>query len=147
MAQRRQVVIENISDNIAYMRRLVFSSIPKTSPKEPTMTQIAVMFIIDNFPASGANEISKQFHISPSASTQLLNGLVSKKLIIRDTDNTDARKVRLNLTKSGKSYLKNMKKKHMKIFVKIFKSFTDKDLETMNRLQKKAIDGMKKSII
>ena len=59
--------------------------------------------IIGRSPGIGAGEVAALMHLDPSTLTGILRRLVERRMIVRDVDPADARRVRLSLTAKGRS--------------------------------------------
>ena len=64
--------------------------------------------LIGRFPGLSAGELADLLHVHPSTLTGLLNSLERRRLIHRDIDKRDRRRVRLQLTRQGSEYDREM---------------------------------------
>ena len=67
-----------------------------------TGQQRLVIRIVGAFPDMSAGDIARILHIHPSTLTGILQRLVDRGLVRRDSDPTDARRARLTLTTKGR---------------------------------------------
>jgi DNA-binding MarR family transcriptional regulator len=58
--------------------------------------------VIGRSPGITAGEVAEDMHLDPSTITGILRRLVDSRMIVRRTDRSDARRVRLELTARGK---------------------------------------------
>src|SRR6266853_5356612 len=102
---KRQDIITDISENMANIKRLMFASFAHIHSNKPTMAQMSVLFIVSHLEKPTIKEISAYSKISPPAATQLVNALVQKKFLTRNTDKKDKRKTNLVVTEVGRKIL------------------------------------------
>jgi DNA-binding MarR family transcriptional regulator len=98
---------------------------------------------VDNQGNQGVKQLAQLFSITPSAATQMVDGLVRGGLLKRETDQEDRRKVHLSLTAKGKQVLEKSKQAHLKSFLRILSPLTDQELNQFKTLQSKIIEGLK----
>jgi DNA-binding MarR family transcriptional regulator len=113
----------------------------KLSPTLMTM----LFCISSNQPISG-RKIAEQLQLSPSATSQLIDGLANLGYITRETRSQDRRVTFFGLTKTGNEKAAQLENTRMKHFMFITEALTDEELETMVRLQQKVIDKVKNQI-
>lgn len=109
-----------------------------------TYSQIFVLAIIEQHHNIGIKEISKKLNVSPSAATQLVDGLVDNAYVVRKADSKDRRALQLELSKKGRKHIILLKNNRMKIMAAIFNALNDKELETYLRLHKKILSKINK---
>jgi DNA-binding MarR family transcriptional regulator len=109
----------------------------------PTRASMGVLMVVDNFGQRSVKELASLFGVTPSAATQLVDGLVRDNLIQRRQDPDDRRKVALSLTAKGKQVLEKTKQTHLKSFVRMLSPLTDQELNQFKVLQSKIIEGLK----
>lgn len=118
-----------------------FHKVLKPEGLSPTL--MSVLFHIGaNQPVNGRS-IGAAFHLSPSAVSQLIDGLYNLELIIKETSSEDRRATYYSLSNSGKEKLASLEKKSKEFFKSVTSSLTDEEVETMIRLQQKLIDEIK----
>lgn len=104
-----------------------------------THSQLFVSAIIERHRNIGIKEISKRLNISPSAATQLVDGLVENGYVVRKVDSKDRRALQLELSANGRKHITELKNKRMKIMAAIFDTLNDEELKTYLRLHKKIL--------
>jgi DNA-binding MarR family transcriptional regulator len=139
---KRQRIISEINSNLRNIRRLALLSFSKTKKNGPTLAQMSVMNAVRDRGINSTKDISNIFHISPSAATQFINELVSKKLIARQVDKKDKRQINLKLTKAGEKIQEQFEKDQVKFLNSIFEKFDDAELLTLDKLQKKLLENL-----
>jgi MarR family transcriptional regulator, organic hydroperoxide resistance regulator len=80
-----------------------------------TMAIVHFLLNIDSHEGSYASDIAPRLGMEGSSLSRIIQTLENEKLIIRKSDNTDKRKVRLVLTEKGKQY-KELAKSHVREF-------------------------------
>ncbi|HET8574753.1 MAG TPA: MarR family transcriptional regulator [Candidatus Paceibacterota bacterium] len=108
-----------------------------------THAQMGILFVFSEGETKTTKEIAERFHVSSSAATQVINRLVKDKLLSRETDAKDRRKVTLVLTLQGKKMLQKTQKAQYAKIGKMFEALSDKELETFIRLQEKVMKHWK----
>ncbi len=140
---KRQDIITNILDNMSDIKRAIFPTFLHLEKHKPTLSQTGVMMIVSHAGESTIKDIAELLKISPSAATQLADGLTEKKLLMRNPDTNDKRKINLKLTKEGEKILREMKEEQMKFLTKVFDTLNDAELKQMDGLQKKVLAHIK----
>ncbi|MBN2168829.1 MAG: winged helix-turn-helix transcriptional regulator [Actinobacteria bacterium] len=85
-----------------------------------TVPQAAFLVFLYESDASNVSDISRQWHISQSVATRMMDRLVDKKMIERERDRDDRRVVHPRLTKEGESFVKQVCSQRNKITKEIF---------------------------
>lgn len=142
---QRTDIMSAIAEDMAYMRRFSASLHKSCDIPEgmPTHAQIGILFILDHHGPIGLKELARQLSMSPSAATQLVDGLARDKLLMREEDAEDRRKIRLTVTPEGKDKLMQVKKAHIASFMKLFEALSDEELIQYRDLQRKLISHLK----
>lgn len=145
MPTKRQELIAALTEDMGQMKRLIASSHGAVdhSKKCPTRAQIGIMFVLSDGQASNLKDLAQKLHMTSSAVTQLINGLVRDKLLRRKEDPNDRRKTSLSLTEFGKKRLTEMQKGHQALYARLFASLSDEELKTWQTLQRKTITHFK----
>lgn len=111
-------------------------------PEGLSPTLMSVLFYIGaNQPVNGRS-IGTAFHLSPSAVSQLIDGLYNLGYITRETRAEDRRATYLGLTEEGTRKLKHLEEKSKEFFKSVTKSLNDEEIEVMIRLQGKIQDAI-----
>ena len=135
-------------EEMASMQRLMMHSFVETKPrkKAPTHAQMWAMVIIMQ---AGKNRIhikdlAGHLRMTSSAVTQLVDGLVKEKLLLRTADLADRRKIGVSLTAQGRKELEEAKRQKFITISKLFESLSDNEIEQLYTIQQKIIDHAKK---
>ena len=78
-----------------------------------------------------AGELAKIMNVSTARIARALNTLEAKNYIRRERDETDARKVVIRLTETGKQALEERKREVKAIFDPMFANLTEKETSTL----------------
>lgn len=106
----------------------------------PTRSQLCIMMILAQDGNRSIKELAKQFSMTSSAATQIVNGLVKEKLLARQIDKKDRRKISISLTEAGKKRLLEAKKMRMKVMTKYFDPLNDKELDQLQKILEKIVE-------
>lgn len=140
----RQQIIQNFSKNLESFRKLAFRrGLGQGEKGQPTRSQASVMFMVSGRSRTNVKEIAQAFGMTPSAVTQLVNGLVSEGMLARKADRKDRRVSCLELTAKGKRVVEQLKKKRLQNFSRIFEPLTDSEMQQFDKIQQKIIDHAK----
>jgi DNA-binding MarR family transcriptional regulator len=141
----RDETLEEIFKNMSSLRRLLFSSGPAHGSLKglPSRAQLGVLMLVAHKGPQSIKELAQCFGVSPSAVSQLVDGLVEDELIKREEDKENRRKIAVSLTLRGKHKLKQVEAVHMKSVARIFSSLNNKELSQFNVLQSKIVEGLK----
>ncbi|ADD02297.1 MULTISPECIES: MarR family winged helix-turn-helix transcriptional regulator [Thermoanaerobacter] len=82
-------------------------------------------------------DIALELGISPSTLTSIVDKLVEKGLVQRDSDLEDRRKIQISLTKKGQDLYKHLAMFREKILQPIFEKLSPQELETLKNILQK----------
>jgi DNA-binding MarR family transcriptional regulator len=110
------------------------------SGKKPHITpsQWGVVMLISHKETT-VKDVAQGLGITSSAATQLVDGLVESKYVVRKTDADDRRRVTLTLSEKTKKKVEAMREKGVERFLQFFKPLNDAEFNTYMRLKKKII--------
>lgn len=141
----RKETIESLIQNMHAMRHKLM--VGYTSSKKTvviTPSQGFVLRFVAECKSANVKAISQALHTSSSAATQLIDGLVDKGYLIRNTKSDDRRVVSLSLSEKAKKLFKEFKEQGLQRMTELFNSLTDKELDQYAKLNKKIVEGMLK---
>ncbi len=127
-----------VMESMTYMRR-VFHAKPLAPGLCATPAQMGVLVAIVKAGLTGIKEVAAEFRMSPSAATQLVDGLVDAGLLVREEDAKDRRKIRLTVTPSGLTVLAKARKERLRSLSQVLKPLTDAELKQLAALQRKIL--------
>lgn len=115
-------------------RRTHFSKLPRITP-----SQWGVLMLIEQCGKSSVKDVAHALHISSSAATQLVDGLVESGYVEREKYAKDRRAVVLTLSKKTEKQVGKMKKQMSQKFLEIFEVLSDKEFTQYCALNKKIV--------
>lgn len=137
MSKRTQL-IEEILHSFHAIRNITRTKAASLDhQKHITHSQWFALTMIDHHKRRSIKDIAEAMEMSPSAATQLVDGLVRVGLVTRQEEPNDRRLVQLELSPKGKKHLTDTKEKRIAEMAEIFDILTDKELEEFVRLHKK----------
>lgn len=105
-----------------------YSLSQKVSPSE-----FRVLFLLGSGQPVEMNKIRKSLSVSGAFATNLADRLVKHKLVARQRDNKDRRKVTVALTNKGKHYLARFEAHRKQFFRALVNDLKEEDKEVMER--------------
>lgn len=137
----RKKIIEGLLQNSHAMRHKLM--IGYTAKKIAiTPSQGFVLRFVAKNSAANVKAIAQALHVSSSATTQLIDGLVDKGYLIRKNSPHDRRVSSLSLSEKAKKLFKEFKKQGLQKMTLLFNALTDKELIQYAALSKKIVDNM-----
>lgn len=92
---------------------------------------MALSFIYDNGNAVSVNSLAKFLHVTPGAVTQLVNGLVDKRMLRREANKIDRRVINIKLTPPIEKKFNAFKQKYLINSGYFFDGLDDKDISLL----------------
>ncbi|HVS78683.1 MAG TPA: MarR family transcriptional regulator [Candidatus Saccharimonadales bacterium] len=132
---KREELIQGIVENLVRCQRPTLNGGWKDLGL--SHAQMGMLFLLFHHNEASVKQISEYLGITKSAVSQLLDPLLSKKLISRDEDPKDRRVVRLNLTAKGSEIIKKVAKHKFDGIRTALDSLDDRDLRELYELHKK----------
>lgn len=138
--QQRKKLIEDILSSIHALGHRCKTK-PETNGQKPQIThsQWYVLSTIEHSKSVSVKDIAHTLGISPSAITQLVDGLVDAGIVTRTESLTDRRTTQLSLSAKGLKQIQAIKKEKMEAFASLFDALSDSELSTYHRLQQKLL--------
>ena len=137
---KRNALLEELFESVACIgRQITPYSTSKTTKKLPTRAQICILFSLLYGGPQSVKELAHRLGMTPSAITQMVDGLVEQGLLIRKEDTKDRRKTCVILTKKGQKKLEGIRKDRMESFTKLFETLSDSDLLQLKNIYSKII--------
>ena len=139
MLSRKQK-LEELLESFGSLRRHLtsrgadYATMPRITP-----SQWGVIMLIQQRDESSVKEIATALHISSSAATQLVDGLVKSGYVAREEHTKDRRAVALTLSKKTIKQVAKMKGRMIQNFLKVFEILSDKEFSQYCALHKKII--------
>lgn len=136
--KNRKPKIEELLEGMSSMRRnMPFRSIGSSKMPRITPSQWNVVMLIGQRDRVSMKEAADALHMTGSAVTQLVDGLVENGYVKREESAEDRRTVMLVLSKKTKNRVAKMKENMVKRFLEVFEVLTDAEFDQFCALQKK----------
>ncbi len=136
----KHVLVQKLFSNIDALGRAASAQkFAPTAKGAPTHAQVGVLFVVYHHGPQSIKELAAKFGMTPSAATQLVNGLVKEGLLKRTDDVEDRRKTRVELTEKGKDRMVSIKKKRYEVLEQIFQPFSNQELVQLDSLLEKIV--------
>lgn len=139
MSQQRHQVIKQIAEETLELRRLLIQHTHSPSKHLPTRAQVCILFALDRMDSVSIKQIASFLHITSSAATQVLEGLIQQKIVICLPDLRDRRRIRLSLTPKGKRVFQRVRSLHFAALIKLLQPLSDAELLQWRDLQRKIV--------
>lgn len=95
--------LDAVTDALLEASKALVGIALRTMPTDPdvTVTQFRALVLLDGEPGMRAADLAQALGVSPSTATRLCDRLVRNRLVVREASTEDRREVRLLLTASG----------------------------------------------
>lgn len=145
MTSRKQE-IENILTNFRSIAHQITKCGRMLSPQFPiTPAQWHTLHLVKHNPNTNLKDLADLLRISPSAMTQLVDGLVENGMLIRKIDSQDRRVLKINITNKIKKHFRTLHELNRKKMSVLFDALTDKELESFRKLTQKMVSPKDKN--
>lgn len=104
-----------------------------------TPAQLVVLFAVAHGKSMGMKALGEELGVTSSAATQLVDGLVEARLLVRTGAAVDRRAVTIALSGKGRRLVATTERNLRRHFERHLAPFTDGELATLERLQKKLL--------
>ena len=99
-----------------------------------TMSQLRVLYMLQAAPGTPAGAVAMQLKVRPSTATGIIDRLVDKqKLVRRERDDADRRRVRIFLTERGRKVITELDARRRTVIWNIFHNFSEQELADIDR--------------
>ncbi len=133
----RKKIIEELLQSMYAMRHKLMVGYTEKKEMVVTPSQGCVLRFVRENKSVNVKSVATTLHITSSAATQLIDGLVQNKYLIRNDNALDRREISLELTPKAKKLLKEFKEKGMQKMIGLFETLNDKELVEYAKLNKK----------
>lgn len=137
--------LSNIFNNFDLLKRQLWKSHGQHLGCSVTRAQLGLMTFIDDKGEQSISQMATQWEMSSSAVTQLVDTLVELGFVQRKQAKDDRRKLRISLTKAGRTMLTKAKKARLELLQKLLSPLSAEELASLEIMQKKILDTFKKS--
>jgi DNA-binding MarR family transcriptional regulator len=108
------------------------------------MSQVGALVIIKKNNGINVTDLANKLEISKSATTQLIDSLIHRSLVVRSTNTDDRRVVTVELSSAGKKHFAVMHNKMLERFYEVFGVLDDNELNHLEQITQKLADTQKK---
>ncbi len=138
----RKKVIEGLLQSMHAMRHKLMVGYAAKKETAITPSQGFVLRFVAEHRSSNVKAIAQTLHITSSAATQLVDGLVEKGYLVRKGDPDDRRVVSLLLSDKAKKLFKEFREHGLKKMTLLFNALSDEELAQYAALNKKIVDSI-----
>lgn len=142
----RKKYIENILESMHTVKHKIFMhgfiKNLKNNKDNITSSQLDVLGVIRKKRNLSVTDVAKAIGISNSAATQLIEELVNKGYVTRESGIADRRTLLLNLSEKSKRQIDLMKEKSIEWLADIFECLSDRELAQYSVINKKISDSI-----
>lgn len=141
----REQKIEELMESFQSLRNsMAFHLIRPGKLPSITPSQWGALIVIARRDTSTVKEVAGSLGVTPSAATQLIDGLVANGYVVRGQSTEDRRTVSLALSSKTKKHIKKMKEQAVQKFITLFETLNDRELDQYIALNKKIIGNTPK---
>ncbi|MCU1582977.1 MAG: hypothetical protein QOD27_2000 [Microbacteriaceae bacterium] len=98
-----------------------------------TEGQRSVLFVLNNNGAQTLGSLSEHERVTPPSMNRTINALVASGLVTREADERDARKVTLDLSPSGRAFIKETRRRRDAWFTKRLAALTPEQRQVLEQ--------------
>jgi DNA-binding MarR family transcriptional regulator len=110
---------------------------------EVTSSQLMVMFLLSQSEKMTMGQLAEMLDLTPRAITGIVDGLISKKYVLKNQDSNDARIYWILLSSQGETFLKSARPEISAKLGDLLGALTRKEQVELVRLIEKLADHMK----
>ena len=138
----RKKIIEDLLQNMHAMRHKLM--VGYTAKKEVAITpsQGFVLRFVAKNSSTNVKTIADSLHITSSAATQLIDGLVDNGYLVRKSNPDDRRVIALSLSDKANKLFKEFQEQGLQKMMELFDALTDDELVQYADLNKKIIGNI-----
>ncbi|MDQ1527297.1 MAG: hypothetical protein QOG18_1910 [Microbacteriaceae bacterium] len=98
-----------------------------------TEGQRSVLFVLNNNGAQTLGSLSEHERVTPPSMNRTINALVASGLVTREADERDARRVTLDLSPSGRAFIKETRRRRDAWFTKRLAALTPEQRQVLEQ--------------
>jgi DNA-binding MarR family transcriptional regulator len=99
--------------------------------EELTVAQVAALYLIDEQGSSRVSQIAGVLSLSASAASRLVDGLVTRGLVVRQEDPSDRRAKALSLTARGRRFVAETSEERVRVIAEAARSLPEEVVAKM----------------
>jgi DNA-binding MarR family transcriptional regulator len=138
----RKKIIEDLLQNMHAMRHKFMVGYTAKKDFVITPSQGFVLRFVAKNSSTNVKAIADSLHITSSAATQLIDGLVDNGYLVRSSDLRDRRIIALALSDRANKFFKEFKEQGMLKMTELFDVLTDQELTQYAGLNQKIISNI-----
>lgn len=140
MSNERSQLIEQFQENIRAIGRKLWHGADRALGRcviHPS--QARLLYLMHKKGKTTIKELAAILGTTPSAATQLVEGLVEASLVTRKADTKDRRVTWLDLSAKGKKTFTNFHRAHLRRLTELLQPLSNTDLAKLTTIQKKLL--------
>ncbi len=138
----RKRIIENLFQNMYALRHKLLVGYHGKKQIAITPSQACVLRFVAENASVNVKTIAQALHISSSATTQLIDGLVDKGYLVRKNNAEDRRAIAVSLSQKAQKLLHEFKEQGLEKMTQIFRALNDEELSQYYVLNKKIMQSI-----
>ncbi len=140
MPQSREELVSQLFENMDAMKRGMYSYFHALQKDFPvSRTQLELLTTISHLQPVSFKDLAQRLYLTPGAISQLVDGLATQSLILREQDPLDRRIQALRLSKKGNKLLQTLEKRRHTIMERVIQDLTTDELVAWLHVQQKMI--------
>ena len=140
MHRNRTQLIEQFQENIRAIGRKLWHGADQTLMRcKIHPSQARLLYLMHKQGKTTIKELATILGTTPSAATQLVEGLVEASLVTRKADRKDRRVTWLDLSAKGKKTFTTFHRVHLRRLTELLQPLSDTELATLTTIQKKLL--------
>jgi DNA-binding MarR family transcriptional regulator len=131
--ERDDLLQELIERMMSIMRKVRHDTVPSEPLLSPPQLHILFTIAMKKTGVS-VSELAELTGVTPGAVTQFVNGLVERDLVARETDASDRRVVRLQLTPNARGQMAKMRREYLTAAARTFEVLSLEEIRTLSTI-------------
>lgn len=143
----RDTLLEDLFNDTQSLRRVWKQYFYKVLGDESlSPAQMGILFYINEHQPVTGKKVAKILQISPSAVTQLIDGLDQLNWITREHDEADRRIMHIRLSDAGRAKVDQLEQRRKEFFMDITETLCGDEIVSMITIQKKMMAQIEKKL-
>ena len=94
---------------VLLLMQFVYTEVKSRQPPNLSVSQFRALAFLKHRPGASLSEVAEYVGTSPPSTSKMIDGLVERDLVVRQTSATDRRRITLTLTAQGGSILESVR--------------------------------------
>ena len=133
MTQMVQETARQVLDVVPLVMRTIRTKLRERRAADINVPQFRAMAYINRNDGASLSDLAAHIGLTLPSMSKLIDGLVNRKLVSREADSRDRRRVCLSLTSQGRDEMNAAYKYSQKFFVDKMSGLAEEDLKTISR--------------